>query len=451
MKKWIGCGPASWVFGVVVASMSIGLGRTEPIRFNDNGGWCWFQDERAILAGNVLLIGSVADDAGTDGEERGGNVEVSVYDLAGRKLLGRVILHEHLQGDDHATPALLALPDGRILAVYARHGSDRFVRIRRTLRPGDYLHWGEEQLVEREAGVTYSNLFLLADENGGEGRIYDFYRGENWNPNVIISDDDGEHWRYGGHVIRFAGRPYVKYASNNRDIIHFVTTEHHPRDYANSIYHGYLQGGVFHDSSGKRIQALTDGPIRPDQATRIFSGSEREVAWTVDLHLDEDGHPYAAFSVQRNDDSGDLRYRYARWDGSKWNDFPMAYAGSALYGAERDYSGLVALLPGDPDMVFISADVEPAGGAPLISAADGKRHYEIFKGTTEDGGRTWHWTAVTHNSTEDQIRPIVPIPVGSGKTVLLWLSGTYSSYTQYDLDVVGKVLEVEESISGGTR
>ena len=32
----------------------------EPILLRPNGGWCWYQDERAIVAGGKLIFGSVA-------------------------------------------------------------------------------------------------------------------------------------------------------------------------------------------------------------------------------------------------------------------------------------------------------------------------------------------------------------------------------------------------------
>jgi len=30
------------------------------IEFNDDGGWCWFEDERAIVAGGKLILGTIA-------------------------------------------------------------------------------------------------------------------------------------------------------------------------------------------------------------------------------------------------------------------------------------------------------------------------------------------------------------------------------------------------------
>jgi hypothetical protein len=155
------------------------------------------------------------------------------------------------------------------------------------------------------------------------------------------------------------------------------------------------------------------------------------------------------FSVQRGGAAGrgkrnnpadgmDLRYHYARWDGTSWQVNEIAHAGTRLYAGEDDYAGLAAIDPQHPDTLFISTNAEPTTGAPLTSAADGRRHWEIFRGDSPDRGRTWAWTAITRNSTSDNLRPIVPIwPAAGERRIVLWLRGTYRRYTDYDLDVVG--------------
>ena len=42
-----------------------------PLLLNNNGAWCWFQDERALVdpANNTLLLGSVASPDGPKGAE----------------------------------------------------------------------------------------------------------------------------------------------------------------------------------------------------------------------------------------------------------------------------------------------------------------------------------------------------------------------------------------------
>ncbi len=404
--------------------------------FKKNGGWCWFQDERAILLDGYLLFGSVAHSSGFNGDFLDGDIELTMVHLDSVEAGRTITLHDALGADDHNVPALLPLPGGRLLSVYSRHGADGNIRYRFTENPFDYSLWSNERCIVRDAGITYANLHFLERENGGRGRIYNFYRGEGWNPNFIFSDDLGSSWHYGGLLILFPGRPYVKYASNGRDVIHFVTTEHHPRDYDNSIYHAYMSQGGLYKSDGTLIKNLSEGPMKPEDGTRIFAGNRENVAWTIDIQLDENEYPYIAYSTQRAQNPDHLEYRYARWDGAHWRDYFLAFAGTALYDAEADYSGLVALDPEDAGIVYIATDAHPATGEALISRADDQRHYEIFKGVTETEGMRWSWRALTEHSSADNIRPLMPESDGNYK-VLLWLQGSYESYTNYNLDIVG--------------
>ena len=76
--------------------------------------------------------------------------------------------------------------------------------------------------------MTYSNLHYLSSENEGQGRIYNFFRGldRTFKPSYMFSDDGGLNWRTGNVFIdvpaAFRHRPYVKYASDNEDTIHFA-------------------------------------------------------------------------------------------------------------------------------------------------------------------------------------------------------------------------------------
>jgi hypothetical protein len=412
------------------------------VQLNDNGAWSWFMDERVIVDRGKLIVGSVrslGDFKATQDQPDWGNVEISVYDLATGRA-DRVVLDRHYEQDDHDAPAFLVLPDGRYLAVYSRHARERKVYYRFSA-PGDPLTWGDVHVFETPGtdkdfagdNVTYSNLFRFPD-----GRIYNFFRGFSHDPNYMFSDDDGRTWHYGGRLLR--GRdgysPYLKYAFDNEQTIHFIATEDHPRNYDNSIYHGFLRDGAIHHSDGRVIAKLstsTEAPLAAWDLTRVFQGDPDNVAWTVDIELDQQNRPYIAFSVQK-DGRGlpprqggmDLRYFYGRWDGSKWHVHEMAYAGTRLYPYEDDYSGLVALHPHDPNTVFISTDADPVTGKPLISAADGKRHYELFRGETTDGGADWHWQPITANSTVNNLRPLVP-KWKDPRTALVWMRGP--SYT----------------------
>ncbi len=454
------------VLTAFVAPLSSAAPSPTPIVLKTNGGWCWFQDERAIVAGEKLFFGSVAggDRAGVSA----GDVVVTSRDLRTGQTESTT-LHARFQTDDHDVPALLALSDGRLLATYQSHGRTQgfigpdLMRWRRTLRPHDISAWTEERTLPVGGSVSYSNLFRL---NAESGRILLFHRGVGFNPNYLVSTDDGATFTYGGRLLswprrpehdpRFTGisggRPYLKYAQQGGDKIHFVATEDHPSSYDNSLYHAFIRGGQLHHSDGRVIGPLSrtaETATRPTDLTCVYRGDVDHVAWMCDVHLDRDGRPRVVFSVQRGGAAGrgkrnnstdgmDLRYHHARWDGAAWQVHEIAHAGTRLYAGEDDYSGLAAIDPQQPDTVFISTNADPKTGAPLISATDGRRHWEIFRGESSDLGRTWEWTAITRDSTADNLRPIIPIwSEAGGRRIVLWLRGTYRKYTDYDLDVVG--------------
>jgi len=406
------------------------------LTFKENGSWCWFQDERAIIHNNQLIFGSVADRYGKNGEAVDGNIDVTTYDLETNTLLGTFVLLEKSVADDHNAPAFLPLPDGRLLSVYTQHNGDSLIRYRISKKSSS-LDWEPEHSVTGTDKVSYSNPHFIPADNSGNGRIYDFYRGKERSPYYIFSDDLGKSWQPGYRMITFEKQwPYVKYASDGENKIHFVTTESHPRFWDCSIYHAYFENGEVYNSDGTLIRDLKDGPIHPTEATKIFQGDSLNAAWTVDLHLNKENFPYTVYSVRNNIDH--FQYRYARWDGNSWDDHFLAFAGRALYEIQYDYCGLAALDPDNPDVVYISTDADPVTEVPLISNADNVRHYEIYKGTTADLGKTWSWEALTQNSMQDNIRPIMP--KGGGKyKVLLWTRGSMKSYTDYDFDVVGMI------------
>ncbi len=418
-------------------------GTVGPLVLSDDGGWCWFETPRAVFQGNRLIVGSVA--SGWNVAARRGDIEAIVHDL-GSGTTNIVELRNQLGLDDHNSPAFLVRPDGRLLTLYARHDTEDhfYFRLSTANNP---LIWAAEQTFTPTAAtrVTYSNLFLLTAENN---RVYDFYRGldASFKPSFAYSADLGQTWTSGGIVINVPAterhRPYTRYASNGTDTIHITYTEAHPRDFDNSIYHVYYKGGMLYQSNGTAIRGLAAGLTSPNEGTRIFQGDAANVAWTVDVALDPMGRPHTVYSVQigsaglpTGQGGTDMRYRYARWDGTAWRDRPLAYAGTRLYAGEDDYTGLAVLDPTNASVVYISTNANPTTGAALTSTADSRRHYEIFRGNTTNGGDTWTWTALTSNSTLDNLRPIL-VADGVGQKALVWLRGTYRSYTDYQQQVL---------------
>ena len=420
---------------------------------NDNGAWCWFQDERALIdpAANTLLVGSIAAPEGPGGAQRAGNVELAVHHLATGETQV-VVLHENLEADDHNAPALWIRPDGRYLAMYTKHKTDNFTRWRLSARPHDASEWEAEQVFDWTdltggRGATYSNLHHLSTE----GRLYAFARAINDDPSILVSDDHGATFRYGGKLFT---RPkigyvngYTRYASNQADRIDLITTDHHPRDYDNSIYHGYVTGGALHRSDGTVVDPHVLDASAPSQVelTTILptgttlGGATLTHAWTTDLRqgrADQSGQLAAVLTARAHDepentDFTDHRFVYARYDGATWQTHHLALAGANLLPHEEDYTGLAAIDPYDLDSLYLSAPVDPRDGSALDQ-------HEIFHGRTGDGGASWTWTPVTENSAADNLRPIVA-PGDPDTLAVLWFRGSMTASQHYDCEVVAQI------------
>ncbi|NUR97515.1 MAG: hypothetical protein HOV67_19945, partial [Kribbellaceae bacterium] len=359
-----------------------------------------------------------------------------------------VVLHERFEADDHDVPALWRRTDGRWLAVYTKHKTDDLTRWR-VSEPGDPRTWGPERTFDWSEftggrGVTYSNLHEL------DGRLYCFARAVNDDPCALVSDDEGDTWRYAGKLFT---RPkvgyvngYTRYTSTPHRI-DLITTDHHPRDYNNSIYHGYLEGGALHRSDGTTIdeKALDgDAPSQVElttilQADSVWDGEPMTPCWTVDIRHADDA--VAAIMLARHDvpekpedafarehPVPDHRFFYARLTRGAWQVHQLAKAGHGLLRHENDYTGLVAIDPYDLNSLYVSTPIDPRDG----SALD---HHEIFHARTADGGETWTWTPITENSEVDNLRPIVA-PGDPNRVPLLWFRGEMTASQHYNCEIV---------------
>jgi hypothetical protein len=420
--------------------------------FNDNGGWSWFESERVIYdaAAGRLVMSSVANGKGADGESRAGDIDVVSYDIAGRRSQ-RFTLSDRLQEDDHDSAGLLMLPDGRYLASYSKHAGDNRVRYRTSMRPHDISTWEPETIFSAAGRATYSNLHYLPAAN----TIFNFYRdtGHGFDPNYLMTTTIGTpRFRYGGRLLtgpegnnKNHDRPYVKYAGNGVDRIHFIATDHHPRNLvSNGIYHGYISVEQGHcwicRSDGARLGELSTATMSPFQASDFtplmlgdivseVNGRRMTRCWAADLKLDEAGNPVAVFTARVDDQDTDHRFFYGRLNFEKWSIHEFAEAGGYLYASENDYTGLASIDPNCLNRVFISTNVDPRTKTQLP-------RYELFEGVTHNQGKSWNWKAITSRSTADNIRPVATLSSGN-QTALIWMRGIYETYTSYDMEIVG--------------
>src|SRR5690606_26651086 len=235
------------------------------VELTEDSSWCWFQDERAIIDGDLLIYSGVT--------ANGANI-VSSYHLKTGKRETFVLNDTDLPADDHNVGVLMVRPYGRYLTVYGGDGVDQLVRHRISDNSGDITQWGPEKTFDVGARLTYSNVYRL----GKTGITYNFHRGIDRNPNYLVSSDDGETWAYGGRLFTFKGRPYLRYASDGENRIHFTTTEEHPRHYNNSIYHGYIEDGQVYQSDGRevgRLSTTSQSDLGPGDFTKVYAADTR--------------------------------------------------------------------------------------------------------------------------------------------------------------------------------
>ena len=423
-----------------------------------DGTWTWFNDERAIWHEEKLYLGYVMHD---------GQYGITQYDPGKHEgkhtIISTAISQEK---DDHNNPSITILPDQRLMLVYAKHNTEAafYYRVSNVVQPAVLTDWGPER--KRDLSLTgnrntYANTYCLSDETH---TIYSFHRNLNFNPTLSISRDLGRTWEPPRHFLKTgsgAVRPYPKYTTNHKDRIDLIYTDGHPRNEENAIYHLYYEGGTFWNSAGERVKSFEDLPIVLDaeeKGTAVYVYHDDEWgenegpddwipagrAWTWDVAYQENGYPVAAFQVGKDYAGGEdfrndrIYYYYARWTGKGWQKRYIANGGRPLYFPEDDYGGGMAIDPENPHIVYISTNAANPFDLHDIAnvALNAEERYEIWKGETSDEGLTFTWTPITQNSTQDNLRPIVP-ENHSYATHVVWFQGRYTTYKDFQTRILG--------------
>ena len=436
--------------------------RGNLIQFNDNGLWCWFQDERVVVdtVNGKIILGTDASQAGIGGSARNGAIEAVIFDLQSQTSTRYQLAK--FSCDDHNAPGFLIRPDGKYISLYSEH----YDYYNNRYRIFDGNTWAAEKVFDwsaRPGGtdytIAYNNVYFLS----AEGKMYNFSRANHRSPNFIVSTTMGDSWTWGGQLTTNTSnsynKGYYKYWSNGIDRIDFLFTEQHPRDTLTSIYHGYLKGGKAYASDGTLADDdIFDTTFIPAfwNFTKVFGngtviGNDTMYrCWQSDLMRYDDGTIAAIITARVNQSyspgypdnsiNPEHAFIYCRYDGANWHYSYLGKAGLKFYSSEADYVGLGALSPNDPNTLYISTPYDPRD----TSISLGVR--EIFKGATADNGTTWQWTPITENSVRDNIRPVVPL-WDKNTTALLWCRGSYISAQSFDAAVVGIIDHKYENVS----
>lgn len=395
----------------------------------NDGAWCWFSDPRAIYVNNKMIGGFV---------DKQGSIWAFSYDPA-TQARKQYKLYDKLNYDDHANPSVMELPDHRVVIFFSAHGgtknSPMYYAI--TKNPADISSWSEIQTVdpqmEGKLGVCYSNPAMLSDENN---RTYLFFRGRNFKP-TFITTDDFKKWSDPQTIVvndpgyGQEGRPYMKVTTNHKNKIFFAFTDAHPRDRAtNSIYFMMYKDGKLCGADGRIISESMQQPVSPHMTDLVYDATKTfDKAWIWDVAFDKEENPvlvYARFS----EIDGAHSYWYARWNGKKWENHLITKAGlwfqrndynnKKNIERENNYSGGVYLDHENPSVVYTSRPIDNV--------------FEIERWTfTGEGKNKWKTEAVTKESERDNVRPFVVRNYSEGQPNVLWMYNyKYPGFRSYD-------------------
>ena len=390
-----------------------------------DGAWCWFSDPRAIYVDDKMFGGFV---------DKEGSIWAFCYDPS--TCQSKYKLFNKLDYDDHANPSIMALSDQRLVLFFSAHGGTKNSPIYYAVSkyPSDISSWEEVQEINPEMegslGVCYTNPVMLSDENN---RVYLFFRGRDFKPTCIYTDDL-KTWSQPINLVRNdpgygqGGRPYTKITTNHKDKIFFAFTDAHPRDRAtNSIYFMMYKNGKICKADGT-VVSETLGSIIPSQVDKVYDATRTfDKAWIWDIAFDESEKPilvYARFSDRDNKHS----YWYARWNGIKWENHKITDAGQWFQRTEYvkekpeyecNYSGGVYLDHENPNILYTSRPIND--------------RFEIEKWTFTGGKQKWITEAITYQSEKDNVRPfVVRNHRGSQPSVLWMYNYKYPGFKAYD-------------------
>ncbi len=336
----------------------------------------------------------------------------------------RVELHPFLESDDHNNPAVVVLPDGRIMVFYSMHTNEPYMYYCVTKNPEDISEWNDWQRYycyteadSRTYNATYPSVFIVHDDEGiiGNDVIYVGWRGVHWKPTFAkfsIPDENGvcemvmkqtqfANTTYGystydgndapnaktdGGYTDSGRRPYTKYDYDfDRNKIYITFTANHPdNDKRNHIYYIYL------DIEDQNLYTAKDNFLQPLPKENDASYKSQGAAGTngqwglVTVDLVDDYPELLVFDASEqtgqsfNPRSGDAERRGWTWD-IKVNE------------------------KGEPCIVYVDVTATPPGEdgslpTKYLAAVDGnsRSHHYYWYARWDSDNQEWVKTFLTY-------------------------------------------------------
>lgn len=382
------------------------------VTFTEDGAWCWFQDPRA-----TRYVGQ-HDRTYAGWVSRDGDIELGAYDHDAAETTVTT-LHAGFEPDDHDAPGVTFLPDGRVVALYSRHGGPD-VRYRVTRDPEDVTTFGQERVLAPSTGHTYANPRWL------DGDLHLFYRNAEGTLAYVISEDEAETWSDERELVTTDGRDWCVYfkidrARDGSVDVGMTFAEGGTDNPHRHVHHARFDGSALTAADGSTLAGDEDLPVTFWNAPAVYdSDATDHDAWIWDCRA-PDGAPALAYAELRSVD--DHRYRVARWTNGEWVDEEVCAAGRYITAGndERYYSAGITLDDADAGTCYVA-----------VGDHEGSRIERRERGA--DG---WAATALTDEDAQ-HVRPYVPWR-RSDDLPVLWMEGSYTHYLgeDYDTALVG--------------
>ena len=363
------------------------------------------------------------------------------------KRVETTVLHKNLEKDDHDNPGLFIDRQGNLMVFYSKHATPEPIYLVKTKQAEDISEWETAAQLNLNDPIaypglsntyTYTNICQLTAE---KDKLYLFWRGADFKPNFSVSPDGGKAWSPGKILILpdriyKDRRPYLKVASNNKDVIHFAFTDGHPLvEPTNSIYYAKYRGNALYKANGEKITDWSALPMSPDRADIVYDATKtKEKAWIWDVAENKEGQPVIVYS--RFPDDSNHVYYYSIWNNNQWNNYKLINSGpwfpqtpEGKIEREPNYSGGIVLDHDDPSILYLSR---------LKNST-----FEIEKWTTSNKGKDWKVEEITGHSENNNVRPFVirNYPAKDSLKVLWMNAEKYIHYTDYRASIKMNIRE----------
>lgn len=339
--------------------------------------------------------------------------------------------------DDHASPSILQLPDGRILVSWTGHTTIP-VRYRISTRPDSITSFGPVQTLAGSGIDTrravYTQIHHLAGETYPYWVITRLRESDNRGNWYVARSRDLVRWTkafqlttnpYPKEVTK--GWPYVKTSSDGQRTLDLAVTDGDPTNLrTNSLFHIRYRAGAFYRTDGTRIRTLgqvigtggkTPRPLDPRSGTLVHDGTAGQ-GWArvYDVRTGAGGEVAMAATANRA--------------GTQPTEFKWFTASSGGWSASTVTSGPqwptgYELTPGMSNRLYL---------IPNSAGTDGAQQIQEW-GVPDDA-----WTARTvatsppGESMRNPVAPVAATPTGlpSGRISVLWMQGIYHTYNDFN-------------------